>query len=162
MKIIPNGFVSAAPLPRLTLLRMRNTIPMKLRATPPAFFHVIGSFNATAATNMVKIGVIEVMMEVSNGVVMVMASRNSNCVRNRPNMEAKNIFIKSRCSTFSFGKNSDTNQNKADAPVALMRNRHSGEIRCELLRLLQMMMLNPNMVYATKHERCPDNLLLKL
>ena len=49
--------------------------PTKLMATPPAFFKVMGSFRAMAAMNMVKIGVVEVMMEVSSGVVNLLDSR---------------------------------------------------------------------------------------
>ena len=75
--------------------------PIKLSATPPDFFQVIGSFKTTAAINIVKIGVNGVRMLVSKGVVMVLAFRNEICVRNSPSIEAMKIFRKSCFSTFS-------------------------------------------------------------
>ena len=70
------GLVSLTPpLCTLIVFSTKRMTPTKLMATPPAFFMVMGSFKAMAATNMVKIGVVEVMMEVSKGVVNRLDSR---------------------------------------------------------------------------------------
>ena len=81
------------PSPIRTVLRIKNTTPQKLNPTPNAFFSVIGSLTTIAAINIVKIGVMAVMMLVSRGVVIVIAFRNAICVRKRPSIEAQNIFI---------------------------------------------------------------------
>ena len=70
------GFDWVMPLPCMPMVFItKRIIPAKLKLTPPAFFKVIGSFKAMAAINMVKIGVVEVMMEVSSGVVNLLDSR---------------------------------------------------------------------------------------
>ena len=68
-------FSLTPPLWTLMVFKTNRMTPVKLMATPPAFFRVMGSFRAMAATNMVKIGVVEVMMEVSKGVVNLLDSR---------------------------------------------------------------------------------------
>lgn len=147
IKTMPKGLVCVtAEFPKLTLLRMSITTPVKLIATPPAFFKVIGSFNAMAAVNMVNIGVMAVMIAVSIGVVILMASRKLICVRNNPNIEAMKIFHKSLNGTLSFGKNSETIQKSNVAPMARKLKSPMGEMRQELVRSLQMMMLNPKIV----------------
>jgi len=64
------------PLPLALMVFNTNMItPKELMATPPAFFNVIGSLRAMAAKNIVKMGVVEQMMEVSSGVVYLLDSR---------------------------------------------------------------------------------------
>ena len=50
---IPESLLSATPELPEALLNIRNIIPQRLSATPPAFFQVKGSFSATAAMNIV-------------------------------------------------------------------------------------------------------------
>ena len=50
-------------------------MPAKLIATPPAFFHVIGSFITSAATAIVYIGDMAVRIEQSIGVMCGIPTR---------------------------------------------------------------------------------------
>ena len=122
---------------------MSHSTPAKLRATPPAFFHVMGSLRKMAATNMVMMGVQVLVMLKSMEVVMVMAFRKLICVRKRLNMEATKICSMSFSGTFSLGMKSDKSQNKAVAPVALRQNKSKGVNTCALEIFLQHTMLNP-------------------
>ena len=88
---MPIGCVSVTPPLARTVLKTKKMTPIKLNATPPAFFKVIGSFKAIAAINMVKIGVSGVRMLVSNGVVIVLAFKNETWVRKSPSIEAMKI-----------------------------------------------------------------------
>ena len=144
-KTMPKGFVSEAPPPSPTELKIRNKTPTKLTNTPPIFLRVIGSFNATAATNIVKMGVQVLVMLVSMEVVMVMAFRKLICVRYKPSMEAMKIFGKSFNATFSLGMKRESSQNKAVAPVARRQNKSIGVNTCALEMFLQQTMLNPKM-----------------
>ena len=143
--MIPNGLVSDAPPPKPTELNIKMRTPTKLTKTPPTFFPVIGSFKATAATNMVMMGVQVLVMLKSMEVVMVMAFRKLICVRKRPSMEATKICSMSFSGTFSLGMKSDKSQNKAVAPVALRQNKSKGVNTCALEIFLQHTMLNPKM-----------------
>ena len=125
---------------------MSMMTPMKHTATPPAFFSVIGSFRAMAATNKVKIGVMELMMEVSKVVAILMAFRKVSCVKKSPSMEAMKIFHKSLNGTFSLGMKHEMSQNRMVAPMARRLKSPIGEMRLEFDKSLQMMMLNPKMV----------------
>ena len=141
---MPIGVVSVTePLSTRTVLKTKKITPKKLKATPPAFFKVIGSFKTMAAMNIVKIGVNGVRMLVSKGVVMVLAFRNDSCVMNNPSIEARKIFGKSRFSTFSFGRKSDTSQKRAAAPMARKHNKPIGETSARVDKSLQMIMLKP-------------------
>jgi hypothetical protein len=100
--------------------------PTKLTKTPLIFLPVIGSFKATAATNIVMIGVQVLVMLKSMEVVIVMAFKKLICVRKRPSIEATKICNKSFTGTFSLGIKSDKSQNKMVAPVALRQNKSIG------------------------------------
>lgn len=152
---MPKGFVSEAPPPSPTELKIKNNTPARLTNTPPIFLKVMGSFKAMAATNMVRMGVQVFVMLVSMEVVMVMAFKKLSCVRKRPNMEAMKIFGRSFFSTFSLGMKSDNSQNKAVAPIARRQNRSMGVSTCALEMFLQQTMLNPKMQYAPKQARWP-------
>ena len=144
---MPMGCVSVTPpLSTRTVFKIKKITPIKLNATPPAFFKVIGSFNTIAAMNMVKIGVNGVKMLVSKGVVMVLAFKNDHWVRNRPSIEARKIFGKSFKSTFSLGKKSDVSQKRVAAPATRKHNNPIGEISARVDKSLQMMMLKPKIV----------------
>ena len=95
---------------------------------------------------MVKIGVSEVIMEASTGVVIVIALRKLICVRNSPSIDARKILGKSLRSTFSFGKNSESSQKQIVAPTARRQNIPIGEMIPNETRFLHVMMLNPNIV----------------
>ncbi len=70
---IPMGSVSDDPLELKVLCRISHSMPPKLNATPPVFFHVMGSFRKIAATNMVNMGVVVLITDRSTGVVWAMA-----------------------------------------------------------------------------------------
>ena len=141
------GFDWVMPLPWAPMVFITNIItPKKLIATPPAFFNEIGSFKAMAAMNMVKIGVVEVMMDVSNGVVNLLDSKYANWVNRKPSIEATKIPQRSLKGTFSLGKNNEISQNRMHAPTDLKQNKPKELTRCALVSSLQMMMLNPKMV----------------
>lgn len=128
------------------VFRTNRMTPAKLIATPPAFFKVIGSFKAMAATNIVKIGVVEVIIDVSNGVVNLLDSRYESWVRKNPNIEAAKIPHKSLNDTFSFGRKSEIIQNNKQAPTDRKQNKPKELTKWALVSSLQMMMLNPNIV----------------
>ena len=144
-KTIPKGFVSEAPPPNPTELKIRTKTPAKLTNTPPIFLKVIGSFRAMAATNMVNMGVQVLVMLVSMEVVMVMAFKKLHWVRNRPNIEAIKIFHRSFNGTFSLGMKSDSSQNNSVAPNALKHSKSIGVNTLALEMFLQQTMLNPKM-----------------
>ena len=142
---MPIGFVSEAPPPKPTELKIKTKTPTKLTKTPPIFLPVMGSFKKIAATNMVIIGVQVLAMLKSMEVVMVMAFRKLICVRKSPSMEATKICSKSFSGTFSLGMKSDKSQNNKVAPVALRQNKSMGVNTCALEMFLQHTMLNPKM-----------------
>jgi hypothetical protein len=72
---IPNREVSVVPVADVRLT-IRYMIPAKLIATPPAFCHVIGSFNTTAAIIIVYMGDIADNTEQSIGVICGIPTRN--------------------------------------------------------------------------------------
>lgn len=162
MRNNPIGWLCSTPFGAWTLLSINKMTPKKLIATPPAFLSVIGSFKKNAAMNMVKIGVNEVIMEASTGVVIVIALRKLICVRNNPNIDARKILGKSFRSTFSLGKKSERSQKQIVAPMARRQNMPIGEIIPNETRFLQVMMLNPNMVYAVNMAKCPNILDLSM
>jgi hypothetical protein len=113
----------------------------------------MGSFNTMAATIMVRMGVQVLAMLKSMEVVIVTAFRKLICVRKRPSIDATKICAMSFNGTFSLGINSDNNQNKAVAPVALQQNKSIGVSTCALEMFLQQMILNPKIQYAPKQAR---------
>ena len=92
MQITPIRLVLCVPFPPVELCIIRNTIPQKLSTTPPAFSHVIGSFMANAATNIVYIGLNALKMEQVMGVTSGIAIRKDACTRKKPINEAAKSF----------------------------------------------------------------------
>lgn len=139
------GFVSEAPPPSPTELKIRKSTPARLTNTPAIFLKVMGSFKATAATSIVRIGVQVLVILVSMEVVMVMAFKKLIWVRKRPNMEAMKICPMSFSGTFSLGIKSESSQNKAVAPIARRQNKSMGVSTCALEIFLQHTILKPKM-----------------
>lgn len=92
IRITPTILVSTTELSPLTVLNIRYKTPRKLIITPPAFFSVIGSLRTIAAIIIVLIGVMELIIEQSIGVILEIPKRNVSCVRKNPKREAANIF----------------------------------------------------------------------
>ena len=128
-------------------------MPIKLRMTPPVFFHVMGSFSAMAAIIMVYMGDSAVSMEQSMGVMYGMPAKKVYWHTKNPNIDAATIFSRSFFSTFSLGINSDISQNNPPAPNERKQKIVSGDSSCPLVKSLQTMMLNPKIAYATKHTK---------
>ena len=155
---IPRGVVSVTPFERATLLKIKNRIPAKLNATPPAFFTVIGSLSTTAAISIVNIGDVVTMIEQSIGVISGIPMRKVICVRKKPRKDAAKIFGRSFLSTFSLGIKAEVNQNNPPAKTERSRNKPKGEIMPPEVRSLQIIILKPKIAYAAKHTKCPRNL----
>lgn len=150
----PSGFVSSAPVwPTDIELNIKNNTPPNDRTTPRAFFHVIGSLRNIAATNIVKIGVIEPRMEVSMAVVIGLASRKVSWGTKRPKNEAAAVRSRSLGAIFSLGVKIEMSQKSVHAPIARRVNITVGDNIPLLLRSLVVTMLMPNIAYAAKIER---------
>lgn len=75
IRITPKGLVCCTALSPLTALTIRYNTPIKLIKTPPAFFSVIGSLRTIAAIIIVLIGVMELIIEQSIGVILDIPKR---------------------------------------------------------------------------------------
>ena len=144
-RMIPNGLLVDAP-PAWTEFRIRKMTPARLRATPPAFLPVMGSFRKIYAKNIVNTGPSVLRMAVSMAVAMGMARRKAICVRNRPKNPARAIFGRSPFSTFSRGIRRDSSQNRADAPSARKVKSTTGDTASEFAMSLQKTMFRPKIV----------------
>ena len=123
-----------------------NSTPARLTPSPRTPCHVILSFSTTAATTIVITGVISPSTEASTAVVIVIAFRKANCVRNNPRSEATAIFQRSPLSTLSrlaSGKHRDITQNSTSAPADRIRNSDIGGTWPSLAMFLQHTILNP-------------------
>ncbi len=145
MRNRPIGWVLSAPELREMELKIRNSTPNRLKNTPPAFFKVIGSFRKIAATNIVMIGLVVLMIDASIDVVMVIALRNAIWVIKRPSIEAIKVRYRSLPLIFSFGTKIDAIQNRSVAPIALKQKRAIGDTTPESAIFLQNMIFKPKM-----------------
>ncbi|CCY37655.1 unknown [Alistipes sp. CAG:831] len=136
----------SAPEAPVTEFSTMNSTPARLTPRPSTPCHVIRSFSTTAATTIVITGVISPSTEASTAVVIVIAFRKANCVRNSPRSEATAIFQRSPLSTLSrlaSGKHRDITQNSTSAPADRIRNSDIGGTWPSLAMFLQHTILNP-------------------
>ena len=141
----PPRVVLSAPPEEPTEFSTMNSTPEKLTASPIIPCAVIRSLSAMAATIIVITGVIRLSTEASTAVVMVIASKNENCVRNSPSIDASAIFHRSLTSTLSLVRVTvEAMQKSSRAPAERSRNSDIGDTLPSLAMFLQKIILNPN------------------
>ena len=146
----PSGAVTAVPVDSpWKELKIKNKTAAKLRATPLAFFPVIGSPTKKKAKNMVKMGDRVPMMAVSMEVEIVIAFRKVSCGIKRPRADAATMRSRSgplTCSRGAKGRRKRSNpQNSREAPMARRVNSTMGLTRAALAMSLQKTMFRPKM-----------------